>query len=525
MTKTIFKYLFIFCLIFSFFSTSFAEKKVRKIFLEHSDKLLFDKNKAPDYQLLVGHVHFSHDSASMYCDSARFYQKKNSLFAYGNVRMEQGDSLFIYADRFYYDGNTKQMRLRNNVVLKNTTVTLNTDSLNYDRVKNIGYFLNGGVMQDTLNTLASKYGQYNTITKVADFRDSVLLTHPKFNMTGEQLLYNTSNKVSTITKPTRIKFQDGYIDTSHGWYNTSTEISNLFDRSTIINNHRLLTADTLIYQRNEGIGVGFGNMFLYDSLKTVSVKGDYGYTNESKEYFFLTKKAHMIKYSSTDTIYLHADTITGYKDSIFNVAKAYHNVRIFSNDMQGLCDSIYFSSSDSIMHMFTRPILWIQGQQLTGQKIQFEIKNNKLDNMEVDGDALIVQHMKDSLYNQIGGKELIAYFDDSTKVDKIKIRGNVEVIYLPKDKSKNIIGFNRLLSSSLNVFMKDGKMEKMTVWPSPKGKFYPLELLPPDQVFLSSFVWYDYLRPISSDDIFRRTKFKITDAELNASGVRRTNKK
>ena len=35
---------------------------------------------------------------------------------------------------------------------------------------------------------------------------------------------------------------------------------------------------------------------------------------------------------------------------------------------------------------------------------------------------------------------------------------------------------------------------------------YPLELLTPETMFLSRYVWYDDRRPIDKDDIFRRCK-------------------
>ena len=103
----------------------------------------------------MGNVTFSHDGVFLYCDSAYFYEKSNSFDAYGNVLIRQGDTLFVYADELYYSGNTKLARLRYNVLMDNLTATLRTDSLNYDRVKNVGYYFDGGVIQDSLNVLSS----------------------------------------------------------------------------------------------------------------------------------------------------------------------------------------------------------------------------------------------------------------------------------------------------------------------------------------------------------------------------------
>jgi lipopolysaccharide assembly outer membrane protein LptD (OstA) len=105
------------------------------IYLENSETVSFDKMLNPDIQVLKGNVKFRHENAVMYCDSAYFYQASNSLDAFGNVRMVQGDTLFVYGNVLYYDGFTKLARLRENVRLENRkTVFFTTDSMNYDRI-------------------------------------------------------------------------------------------------------------------------------------------------------------------------------------------------------------------------------------------------------------------------------------------------------------------------------------------------------------------------------------------------------
>jgi len=114
----------------------------------------------------------------------------------------------------------------------------------------------------------------------------------------------------------------------------------------------------------------------------------------------------------------------------------------------------------------------------------------------------------DSLYDQSSGKDLKAYFD-SSQVVKVEIRGNAETVYLPRDKNDEIMGLNRLEGSSLDLYRHDEKVKKVVVWPEPKGKFYPLNLLDPEARFLKNFAWYADARPISPEDIFRVYKIKV----------------
>ena len=133
--------------------------KKTKVYLEHAKTLSFDQEVRPDAQILIGDVCFRHDSSYMYCDSAHFYEKTNSLEAFSNVRMEQGDTLFVYGQYLFYDGNTQIARLRDLVRMENKQVTLFTDSLNYERIPNIGYYFEGGMIVDSLNQLSSFYGR------------------------------------------------------------------------------------------------------------------------------------------------------------------------------------------------------------------------------------------------------------------------------------------------------------------------------------------------------------------------------
>lgn len=111
-----------------------ASQQRTMIYLENAETFSFDEDVNAEAQLLKGNVRFRHDDVFLYCDSAYFFDKKNSFNAYYHVKIVQGDTLFIYGDVLYYDGDTKMARLRHNVRMTDRTVTLVTDSLNYDRV-------------------------------------------------------------------------------------------------------------------------------------------------------------------------------------------------------------------------------------------------------------------------------------------------------------------------------------------------------------------------------------------------------
>lgn len=318
-----------------------SNKSATLIYLENSDVLSFDKLLHPDLQVLKGNVRFRHDNAKLYCDSAYFFEKANSLNAYGHVRIVQGDTLFVFGDVLYYDGNTKLARLRHNVRMVNRKTTLVTDSLNYDRLANLAYYYTGGKIFDPLNELTSIWGQYSPSTSDALFKNKVHLKNKDFFMDSDTLKYNTRTSVANIVGPTHILYKnETNIYSSRGWYNTATEQSMLLDRSKIRHKDgKTLVADTIFYDKKLNYGEGFTKVVLNDTVQKSTLYGEYCYYSESLKKGLATDSALLVDWSSKDTMYVHADTLMTSKDSIYNVVNGFYHVRIFRNDVQGLCDS------------------------------------------------------------------------------------------------------------------------------------------------------------------------------------------
>lgn len=491
-----------------------------RVFLEHANSTNFDKTISPDYHFLIGDVRFRHDNAWLYCDTAHYYREENSLRAFGNVRIEQGDTLFIYGKTLFYDGNKKLAQIRKEVRMVNKEVTLYTDHLDYDRLGNIGYYYNGGKIVDPSNTLSSDYGRYNPDSKMAFFKKDVVLTHPQFLLKTDTLNYHTETGLASIISRTEIEAENADIIAYRGWYNTKTDKSLLLDRSYILSEQRSMTADSILYDQSLDIGEAFMDVEMVDSGRHITLNSDYAIYNQSNNYALLTQKALLREYSGKDTFYLHADTLLGQQDSIYDTFRAFYNVRSYRTDLQGLCDSAFYSTRDSVLQLFGNPILWANNQQISGQQIRLYTKNQQADYMEVEGLALLASKEDSSLYNQSSGRELIAYFENN-KVRRVVIEGNPESIYLPRDEKQKILGLNRLENGSLYIYMdQEGKVERLKVSPQPKGKFYPLQLVTEEIKYLEHFSWPIQLRPKGPLDVFRLTdRPRATNMSANKDGA------
>lgn len=492
--------------------TDTVPPKKTKVYLIHSNTLSFDKAVKPDAQILNGDVCFRHDSSYMYCDSAYFFEQTNSLEAFSNVRMEQGDTLFVYGDYLFYDGNTQVAYLRENVRMENGQVTLFTDSLNYERIPNIGYYFEGGLIVDSLNQLSSFYGQYSPETKLAVFNDSVQVENPDFTLYSDTLHYDTESKVATILGPSVIVSDSGTIHTSRGWYDTVNNTSLLLDQSQVESGEKILIGDSIFYNRDTGMGEVYGNMSLIDTAQHVTLQGEYGYYNEQTGYAFATDSARFLEYSQGDTLFLHADTLQMVTvDSVYREIKAYYGVRFYRIDMQGVCDSMQFNTRDSVLYMYTEPVLWNEQYQLYGDTIAIYMNDSTIEYAHVIQFAFAAQHVDSSYYNQLKGNDLKAYFEGQA-VHQIDVAGNAESIFYPLEKDGAKVGMNETKSGFLTIWVRDNKLDKLKIWPSPVGSMTPIPDLKPDQKMLKDFYWFDYLRPKNRDDIYEVVKRKATES-------------
>ena len=488
-------------------------KTDERVYLIHADQLRFNQfSSNPEAQILNGNVAFRHKGAKLYCDSAYFFEQTNSLEAFSNVRMEQGDTLFVYGDYLFYDGNTQVAYLRENVRMENGQVTLFTDSLNYERIPNIGYYFEGGLIVDSLNQLSSFYGQYSPETKLAVFNDSVQVENPDFTLYSDTLHYDTESKVATILGPSVIVSDSGTIHTSRGWYDTVNNTSLLLDQSQVESGEKILIGDSIFYNRDTGMGEVYGNMSLIDTAQHVTLQGEYGYYNEQTGYAFATDSARFLEYSQGDTLFLHADTLQMVTvDSVYREIKAYYGVRFYRTDMQGVCDSMQFNTRDSVLYMYTEPVLWNEQYQLYGDTIAIYMNDSTIEYAHVIQFAFAAQHVDSSYYNQLKGNDLKAYFEGQA-VHQIDVAGNAESIFYPLEKDGAKVGMNETKSGFLTIWVKDNKLDKLKIWPSPVGSMTPIPDLKPDQKMLKDFYWFDYLRPKNRDDIYEVVKRKATES-------------
>jgi lipopolysaccharide export system protein LptA len=471
-------------------------QNVKKISIVRADKILYTEKQG--YQVLRGNVLFEHDSTYMHCDSAHLDLKTNSFRAFSNIRVLKGDSISLTADTLYYYGNTKSADLLGRITYIDRQMQLTAPSLNYDMNTDIGRYDKGAVIKSVgdTNVLTSTIGIYESINQQLYFKDKVQLTNPNYTMNSDTLLYNVASKIAMFYGPTTIQSKDNHIYCERGWYDTENEISSLWRKSEITTKEQYMRGDSIHYNRNEGIGKVYGNVFFRDTTQKLEGRGNYAYHNEVTDSTVINEQAVLIQYYEKDTLYVKADIITIKNDTIKDERKIWANgtVRIFKADLQAKCDSLHYNEMDSLMHFIGSPVLWSDKNQITGEYIVAKTADGNIVRMEVTKNSFIISAIDTTYFNQIKGKNLVAYFMDN-KIARVNIVANCESLYYLKSDDGPVTEANKAVSSKISIAFMNEEIETIRFEESPTAILKDVLTLKPGEIKLEGFSWLDDLRP------------------------------
>jgi lipopolysaccharide export system protein LptA len=512
-----------FAIMFFFLSLSTVQaQKKSKIEILGANTFEMDDKIGKGAKRLIGDVRLKHEDALMFCDSAYVYSKTNTMDAYGHVRITQGDSLQLFGDSLKYNGNTKKAILRGNIRLINNDITLTTQFLDFDRTENVAYYYGGGKMvtQKDNNTLTSKEGYFYTISNTLNFKDSVLLVNPKYQIEADTLGYSTAAEMVSFLGPTTITSDDNLIYTEDGWYNTVNNKSKFYKNAFIYSDNKIIKGDTLFYERDIGFGEILCNGTITDTVENMILQGDLIRVFEQQDSVMITEEAMMMQIAEEDTFYMHADTFfvsTQYAfhlDSLTNKIDssltdtlrsmlAYNNAKFYKNDMQGKADSVVYIFSDSTINFYNDPIIWSQDNQLTADFVYIQLADGKPQSIFMEQHAFVVSKA-DSLndnFNQIKGRNMIAHIKNE-ELHKIDVKENSETITYAIDDDGKYIGVNKLEGEDMLIRFVEGEIQSVTFIKEPKGEMNPVQDLSPKDAILKGFSWRIDERPTSMFDIF-----------------------
>ena len=250
--------------------------------------------------------------------------------------------------------------------------------------------------------------------------------------------------------------------------------------------------------------------------------------NKKKNSFLATQNPLIILKQDKDSIYITGDTVYSANipdsvlrtpdsvqgmpiirtaknpnDSSLRFLQIYHHVRIFSDSLQAVADSVYYSGMDSIFRLFINPVAWAGGYQVTGDTMFLYTRNKKPERLYVFENSLVVGKTYTNMYNQIKGNTLNGYFKDGV-IDYMRAKGSAEAVYYIKDDSMALVGVTRVNKADIiDLLFSNKQLNKVVLRRDADGVMYPIRKVNPDELKLRNFKWLEDKRPKTKYELFQ----------------------
>lgn len=625
----------------------------------NSQKYRYEKKDSlTELNIWTGNVIVKQNKTTFYCDSAILNKRDRTLEAFGNVHINDADSIHTYSQYLLYYIDTRIANLKKKVKLTDGKITLHTEEMRYDANEKIGDYYNGGRVENGKSVLTSQEGTYYGEMKDVYFKKNVVLKDPGSTVKTDSLLYNTETEVSTFISRTHITDTSGRtIETQEGSYDVKNRKAYFAGRPIITDSkaRTRIIANQIDRDDHTGISVLTGNAVYVDSAQGISILANYIKANSLEGTFFATRQPLMIIKQESDSIYIAADTLfsgrlsklqkqldsvaavnaardsaakavaaqrkqalkdstaialinnrkgiekdttllpgnlvdsimatridstyrnndsmrtlvkqmmetkpgdsavsitpdTGVKapvtvqthpvtikppvtvgkppadtlarpktaapkkgkdpviitdttksnDSTDRYFQAFHNVRIFSDSLQAVADSLFYSGKDSIFRLFTDPVVWNGDSQITGDTIYMYTKNKKPEKVFVFENALAVSKTGENMFNQLKGNRITAMFIDGN-IDYVRAKGNAESVYWAKDEDSALVGINNAHGDIIDLRFLNKELDKIVIISAPTAGFLPVSTATEQEKVLRNFKWLDKRRPKTKFELF-----------------------
>ena len=483
-----------------------------------------------EIQILAGNVRLKQGNTIFECDSCVITKSINLFEAFGNVHINDSDTAHVYSDHLRYLTDRKIAYLDGNVKLTDGKGVLTTPTLEYDMNTKVGIYRNGGRVVNKETVLTSDEGYYYADIKDVYFKKNVKLKDPSYDLQSDSLLYNTGTEIVRFIAETLVKDSTNRtIKTREGFYDKRTGKAEFGQNPIITDKDIQVTGQTIKSDDSTGITQIFGRGIIVDTANKTTVIADTIFYNKKNDSFLAFAKPLMIVEQEQDSIFIAADTLfsarltdlygakdsvakkdtlkgkkivdTKTKDSTNRYFEAFRHVRVFSDSLQAVCDSLFYSFKDSVFRLFQHPVVWSNENQVTGDTILLFTKNKKADRMQVFKNSFIASFVKPEIFNQVQSTRMDAYFIDGN-IDSVRARGSAECVYYIQDEDSAFTGINQSNAELMDVYFKEKEIQRVVFRTAVKGTIWPMRQKTPQEMHLQNFRWRDAERPKTKYELF-----------------------
>ncbi|MBK8563432.1 MAG: hypothetical protein IPN76_08805 [Saprospiraceae bacterium] len=486
------------------------------------------------------------DTAKIYTEGG-FYNIPNKKGSFNkNPQYLKGDQK-AWARRMEYDGFKEEITLIGNAHFEDSTTNATADRIVYNERTGVTILQgNAHIVDDERNitgdtvTYDSKKGTYATrgrshIVDGAQILDADQVDYDKEREVGiakgNVILQDTTEKITLVAAFAEHSKSKNYFKASGGKYGRPLLIRQIDGDSIFISADTLLSfepVDTLAASKKDSIlATPNDSILVKNEVPAVSQKADKQPVrppskqqepaipqklfeipledNKPEKDSLQTPPTPLPDSLKTDSI----AAVTHPKSEIRNpksedarIILAYHDVRIFKSDLQALCDSLSYSSVDSMFRLFDQPIIWSDTSQFTADTVNIQLANDKIDRIFLRQNSFIVNSPDEFFFNQIKGKHSVAMFD-SSELRRVRVEGNAESVYYALDDNKAYIGVNKTVCSEMMILFGNNEVEGIKFYTQPKATLFPMAKADHEGLKMPGFSWQIERRPTGVEDLLK----------------------
>lgn len=483
------------------------------------------------------------DTAKIYTEGG-FYNIPNKIGVFNKNPQYLKNDQKAWSQIMEYDGNKEEITLIGDAHFEDSTTNATADRIIYNEKTGVTILQgkahivddNRNITGDTV-TYDSRQGTYATrgrshIVDGAQILDANKVDYDKERelaiATGNVILQDTSEKLTVVAEFAEHSKKKNYFKASGGKYGRPLLIKEIDKDSFYISADTLMSLepkpDTLAAAKTDSI-----ETITTDSSAVVIPKPAAQKAAEQPVKSKSNKKESAVPQKlfeiptakdslKTEPIVvqdsLKTDSLAAPpnrqpstvnrqpKEKDARIILAYHDVRIFKSDLQALCDSLSYSSVDSMFRLFQQPIIWSDTSQFTADTVNIQLANDKIDRIFLRQNSFIINSPDEFFFNQIKGKHSVAMFD-SSELRKVRVEGNAESVYYALDDNKAYIGVNKTVCSEMLIHFGNNEVEGIKFYTQPKATLFPMAKADHEGLKMQGFNWQIGRRPTSVEDLLK----------------------
>ena len=487
-----------------------------------------------------GNVHIKDgDTTDVYSDYLRYLTDKKLAYLKGKVKLTDGkgelttpeleydlnthignynnggklvnEKTTLTSQQGYYYSEFKDAYFKGNVVVVDPASRVESDSLLYNTENRTVRFISETLITDTSNrTIRTREGFYNLANGKGEFGQNTIIRDGATTITGGKIINDDSTGIAIIERNGVIRdTAQGFILIGDRIFRNNKNESLLATKKPLMivkqdEDSIYITADTLFSARLSDLRRAPDTTQQREAGDSLQIASSDSLTAPADSTALLvdTPRVPVADSLVTDTLQGTVVLDAGKKDSTNRYFEAYRNVRIFSDSMQAVSDSMFYSFRDSVFRLYQSPVVWSKDSQITGDTILLHTKNKKPDWMEVFENSLLVNMVEPDIFNQIRGTRMDGYFIDG-EIDSVRVRGSAESIYYLQDEDSAYTGVNQTTADVLDVYFKNRELQKVVFRSEVKGTLWPIQQKTPQEMRVRNFQWLDDRRPKTKFDLFQ----------------------